>query len=164
MEIEIWVNLSREYLISSKGDFHWTTSLQFSSAFDSVVREHSPLVLLVSSLTRQELTKKEQMLLFVCSEAIESKLVKLETGHRYTDTSPQWWVFSCSGLQHKYSLSNSIFPLLSILCLYAPNTSSDEMRTLHRLLVNKRHGLGLLCPTYLPYVKWTLVKDPLWDR
>ena len=36
-------------------------------------------VRLVSSLTRQDLTQKENMLLFLCSEAVESKLVKLET-------------------------------------------------------------------------------------
>ena len=39
------------------------------------------IVQLVSSLTRLELTKKENMLLFVCSEAFESILVKLETSH-----------------------------------------------------------------------------------
>ena len=39
----------------------------------------SVTVQLVSSLTRLELTKKENMLLFVCSEAVESILVKLET-------------------------------------------------------------------------------------
>ena len=38
-------------------------------------------VWLVSSLTRLDLTKNENMLLFVCCEAIESKLVKLETSH-----------------------------------------------------------------------------------
>ena len=34
---------------------------------------------LVSSLTRLDLTKEETMLLFVCCEAVESKLVKVET-------------------------------------------------------------------------------------
>ena len=35
---------------------------------------------LVSSLTRLDLTKKEKLLLFfICSEAVESKLVNLET-------------------------------------------------------------------------------------
>ena len=42
--------------------------------------EHS-LFRLVSSLTRQELTKKEQCLLFVCSKAVDSRLAKLETSH-----------------------------------------------------------------------------------
>ena len=36
-------------------------------------------VWLVSSLKRQDMIKKENMFLFVCSEAVESKLVKLET-------------------------------------------------------------------------------------
>ena len=36
-------------------------------------------VQLVSSLTRLDFTSKESMLLFVCSEAVDSKLVKLET-------------------------------------------------------------------------------------
>ena len=36
-------------------------------------------VCLVSSLTRLDLTKYENMLLFVYSEAVESNLVKLET-------------------------------------------------------------------------------------
>ena len=36
-------------------------------------------VWLVSSLTRLDLTKKENMWLLVCSESAESKLVKLET-------------------------------------------------------------------------------------
>ena len=36
---------------------------------------------MVSSLTRLDLTKKENMLLLECSEAVESKLVKLETNH-----------------------------------------------------------------------------------
>ena len=38
----------------------------------------------VSSLTRLDLTNKENMLIFGCSEAAESKLAKLET----SDTSP----------------------------------------------------------------------------
>ena len=33
---------------------------------------------LISSLTRLDLTTEENMLLFVCSEAVESNLVKLE--------------------------------------------------------------------------------------
>ena len=42
-------------------------------------REHSPLgEASVSSLTRLELTHKENLLLFVCGEAAESKL---ETSH-----------------------------------------------------------------------------------
>ena len=41
----------------------------------------SKTVQLVSSLTGLDLTKKENMLLFVCSDAVESKLVKLETSH-----------------------------------------------------------------------------------
>ena len=36
---------------------------------------------LVSSETRLDLTKEENILFFVCSEAAESKLVKLETSH-----------------------------------------------------------------------------------
>ena len=36
---------------------------------------------MVSSLTRLDLTNKENLLFFVCSEATESKLVKLETSH-----------------------------------------------------------------------------------
>ena len=36
-------------------------------------------VQLVSGLTRLELTKKENLLIFVCSEAVESILEKLET-------------------------------------------------------------------------------------
>ena len=48
-------------------------------------------VQLVSSLTRLDLTKEENMLFFVCSETAKSKLVKL----RYF---PQRWVFS--GLCH----------------------------------------------------------------
>ena len=35
----------------------------------------------VSSLTRLDLTKEENMLFFVCSEEAESKLVKLEASH-----------------------------------------------------------------------------------
>ena len=46
-------------------------------------REHSPYgelyLQLVSSLTRLELTKEENMLIMTCSEAVESKLVKLQT-------------------------------------------------------------------------------------
>ena len=42
---------------------------------------------LVSSLTRSE-----DMLLFVCSEAVESNLVKLETSRAYSDP-PLWRVF-----------------------------------------------------------------------
>ena len=38
-------------------------------------------VQLVSSLTRFDLTKGENMLLFVCSEAVVYKLVKLKTKH-----------------------------------------------------------------------------------
>ena len=38
-------------------------------------------VCLVSSLTRLDLTKYENMLLFVYSEAVESNLVKLGTSH-----------------------------------------------------------------------------------
>ena len=38
----------------------------------------------MQSLTRLDLTKQENMLLFVCSEAVESKLVKLETMHTVT--------------------------------------------------------------------------------
>ena len=38
-------------------------------------------VQLVSSLTRLDLTKKENMLLFVLSEAVQSELDKLETSH-----------------------------------------------------------------------------------
>ena len=38
-------------------------------------------VRLVSSLTSLDLTQEENMLLFVCSEADESNLVKLETSH-----------------------------------------------------------------------------------
>ena len=38
-------------------------------------------VWLVSSLTRLDLTKKENMLLFVLSEAVQSELDKLETSH-----------------------------------------------------------------------------------
>ena len=34
---------------------------------------------LISSLTRLDLTKQENMLLSACSEAVESQLVKLET-------------------------------------------------------------------------------------
>ena len=34
---------------------------------------------MVSSLTRLDLTNKVNMLLYVCSEAVESELVKLET-------------------------------------------------------------------------------------
>ena len=51
-------------------------------------REHSPFegritARLVYSLTRLDLTKGENMLLFVlCSEAVESNLVKLETSHK----------------------------------------------------------------------------------
>ena len=37
------------------------------------------IVWLISSLTRLDLTKQENKLLFVCTEAVESKLVKLET-------------------------------------------------------------------------------------
>ena len=36
-------------------------------------------VKLVSSLTRYDLTKEENMMVFVCSEAVEPKLVQLET-------------------------------------------------------------------------------------
>ena len=36
-------------------------------------------VKLVSSLTRFDLTKEENMMVFVCSEAVEPKLVQLET-------------------------------------------------------------------------------------
>ena len=36
-------------------------------------------VWLVSSLTRLDLTKEDNMFLFACSEAVESNLVKLET-------------------------------------------------------------------------------------
>ena len=47
-------------------------------------REHSLLgvriaVQLVSSLTRLALTKEENKLLFICSEAVESNLVRLVT-------------------------------------------------------------------------------------
>ena len=57
----------------------------FSSSNTCSYREHSPLgkvtltEWLVYSFTRQELTKEEHLSLFGCSEAVESKLVKLET-------------------------------------------------------------------------------------
>ena len=59
-------------------------SLLGGSPLNSKGREDSPLggritVQLVSSLLRLDLTKEENMLFFVCSEAVESKLVKLET-------------------------------------------------------------------------------------
>ena len=38
------------------------------------------------------LTRSEDMLLFVCSEAVESNLVKLETSRAYSDP-PLWRVF-----------------------------------------------------------------------
>ena len=50
-------------------------------------------VQLVSSLTSLDLTNKENALFFVCSEAAESKLVKLET----SCTSPN---FECSLVQY----------------------------------------------------------------
>ena len=36
---------------------------------------------MVSSLTRFDLTKEENILLIVCSKAVESELVNLETSH-----------------------------------------------------------------------------------
>ena len=45
-------------------------------------------------LTRQEFTKKENVLLFVCSEAVESKLVKLETSHSTMMLPPKVSVLS----------------------------------------------------------------------
>ena len=44
-------------------------------------------VCLVCRFTRLDLTKQENMLLFLCSEAVESKLVKLETS-RTVSVSP----------------------------------------------------------------------------
>ena len=40
------------------------------------------------SLTRLDLTKQEMILLFVCSEVVESNPCKLETRHTYSDPSP----------------------------------------------------------------------------
>ena len=59
-------------------------SLLGGSPLNCKGREDSPVgghitVQLVSSLLRLDLTKEENMLFFVCSEAVESKLVKLET-------------------------------------------------------------------------------------
>ena len=49
-------------------------------------------VRLVFSLKRLDLTKEENMLFFACSEATESKLVKLETSR--TVILPQRWLFA----------------------------------------------------------------------
>ena len=59
--------------IASAGSPHQTnqTTLHFRAKEGSLW--------LVSSLIRLDLTNKETMLLFVCSEAVESKLVTLET-------------------------------------------------------------------------------------
>ena len=45
-------------------------------------------VQLVSSLTRLDLTSEAYVLLFVCSEAVESKLVKPVTSHRVLHPPP----------------------------------------------------------------------------
>ena len=50
----------------------------------------------VSSLTRLDLTYVENVLLFVCSEVVEYKLLKLETSH--TVILPQRSVFCCVNL------------------------------------------------------------------
>ena len=62
----------------------------------------SIIVKLVSSLPRLERTKKENMLLFVCGEADESKFVKLETSH--TVITPRTVSFLC--LKNNCSLAS----------------------------------------------------------
>ena len=39
------------------------------------------------------------MFLLECSEAVQSKIVKLEMSHTYSDILPQWWMFSPVRLQ-----------------------------------------------------------------
>ena len=85
-------------------------------------------VQLVSSLTRLDLNKNENMLLlYLCSEAVESKFVKQETSrHRYSDTSPT----------------------VSVLCLSYSGTPTTllkflkmgQRRTLFRLFSNKQYN------------------------
>ena len=56
-----------------------------SFRFDSIRQIGGRIIVRsVSSLTRLDLTKKENRMLFVCSEAVESKLVNLVT----SDTFP----------------------------------------------------------------------------
>ena len=66
-------------------------------------KKHSPLgEQSPYSLTRQELTKNEHVLLYACSEAVESKLVKLETS-RTVILPPTVSVLCCeyASKQHK---------------------------------------------------------------
>ena len=72
-----------------------------------LAREYSLEGSQVSSLSRLDLTKEENMLFFVCSEAAESKLVKLETSHTvilppngecslvkvFGSNKPHWFIF-----------------------------------------------------------------------
>ena len=70
----------------------WKRSINVSSSYLWSILMHNKgqttlavggriTVRLVSSLTSLDLTQEENMLLFVCSEADESNLVKLETSH-----------------------------------------------------------------------------------
>ena len=38
-------------------------------------------------ITELDFTKQENLLLFVCTETTESKPIRLETSHKYSDTS-----------------------------------------------------------------------------
>ena len=97
-------------------------------------------VQLVSSLTRLDFTSKESMLLFVCSEAVDSKLVKLETSR--TVILPQRGEVS--------GTSFTIFKLFcSRSCRFEPLRNSRCKAPLLPLLLSTYKSLS---PSILRYV------------
>ena len=70
-------------------------------------------VRLVSSLTTLDLTNKENMLLFVCSEAVGSERVKLETSHAVKSTFHH---SECS-LTYLYLVSHTLLSLSPVSTL-----------------------------------------------
>ena len=112
--------------------------------FNGPAIEHSPMggritVQLVSSLARLDLTNKKSMVLFVFSEAVESKLVKLET--------------SCTGILPHPSSSRPLFSLMSSFQLSTENKCSvriadDHVRPLISHPCNNHYPCHNNCPYY----------------
>ena len=83
-------------------------------------------VRLVSSLTTLDLTNEENMLLFVCSEAVGSERVKLETSHAVKSTFHH---SECS-LTYLYLVSHTLLCLFYLLSL---SLSLSPVSTLNSL-------------------------------
>ena len=77
-----------------RGKYHCTPRLLFAPGLESVVSE------------QRQITKKENGSLLVHSEAVETKLVKLETSLRYSDPSPNW---ECPLNSRKYQFLHETF-------------------------------------------------------